>query len=86
MFVRVFRLLRMWRSYLIQRLCLTSVTWSLDALKRLARFEGWEGFLKKLRDADQDVLASKLSAWKQGLGLSEPFGGYSPGNHFFSRS
>ena len=54
---------------------------SLDALKRLARDAGWEGFLKKVRDADQDVLASELNAWKQGL--SESFGGNSPGKHFF---
>ena len=56
---------------------------SLDALKRLARDAGWEGFLKKVRDADQDVLASELNAWKQRLGLSESFGGNSPGKHFF---
>ena len=40
--------------------------WSLDDLKGLARDEGWEGFLQKLRDKGERVLASKLRAWKQG--------------------
>ena len=40
---------------------------SLDDLEGLARDAGWEGFLQKLRDADQEVLASKLNVWKRGL-------------------
>jgi hypothetical protein len=52
---------------------------SLDDLVGLAQDPGWEGFLNKLRNADQDVLASKLNAWRQGLGLREPSGGESPG-------
>jgi hypothetical protein len=51
---------------------------SLDDLVGLAQDPGWEGFLNKLRNADQDVLASKLNAWRQGLGLREPSGGDSP--------
>lgn len=54
---------------------------SLDDLKGLARFDGWEGFLQELCDKGERVLASKLNAWKQGL--SESFGGNSPGKHFF---
>ena len=54
---------------------------SLNDLKGLARFDGWEGFLQELCDKGERVLASKLNAWKQGL--SESFGGNSPGKHFF---
>jgi hypothetical protein len=52
---------------------------SLDDLVGLAQDPGWEGFLNKLRNADHDVLASKLNAWRQGLGLREPSGGESSG-------
>ena len=67
---------RRWRHVLDKRdVC------SLDDLKGLARDAGWEGFLQELRDKGERVLASKLNAWKQGL--SESFGGNSPGKHFF---
>ena len=52
---------------------------SLDDLVGLAHDTGWKGFLQELRDAKERVLASKLNAWRQRLGLREPSGGDSPG-------
>ena len=52
---------------------------SLGDLEGLAHDTGWEGFLQDLRDAKEPVLASKLNAWRQRLGLREPSGGDSPG-------
>ena len=52
--------------------------WSVDDLKGLARYAGWEGFLEELCDKGERVLASKLSAWKQGWA-----GEGVPGEHFF---
>ena len=56
--------------------------WSLDDVKGLALDKGWEVFVQELRDSRELMLASKLSAWKQG----DSFGGNSPGNHFFFHS
>ena len=55
---------------------------SLDTLKGLAEDDGWDGFLKKLRNADQEVLASKLRAWKQGP-AAERAPGEKRGGRFF---
>ena len=52
---------------------------SFDDLEVLAQDPGWEGFLQELRDAKERVLASKLNAWRQGVGLQKPSGGDSPG-------
>ena len=65
---------RRWKNVLYDRDVV-----SLDDLVGLAQDKGWQGFLNKLRNADQDVLASKLNAWRQGLGHRELSGGDSPG-------
>ena len=65
---------RSWRHLLDERdVC------SLDALTRLALDKGWEVFVQELRESHDLVLASELSAWKQGwAGEGAP-----AGNHFF---
>ena len=55
---------------------------SLDDLKGLARDQGREGFLQKLRDKGERVLASKLRAWKQGP-AAERAPGEKRGGRFF---
>ena len=52
---------------------------SLDDLVGLARDkEAWDAFHAALAQ-QEPVLASKLNAWRQGLGLREPSAGDSPG-------
>ena len=54
-----------------------------DDLVVLARDPGWDGFLGKLRNDDQDVLASKLYAWRNKLAVSNAVGGDSFSFFFF---
>ena len=59
---------------------------SLDDLVGLARDkEAWDAFHAALAQ-QEPVLASKLNAWRQGLGLREPSAGDSPGKLWRKRS
>ena len=59
---------------------------SFDDLVGLARDkEAWDAFHAALAQ-QEPVLASKLNAWRQGLGLREPSAGDSPGKLWRKRS
>jgi hypothetical protein len=59
---------------------------SVDDLVGLAQAEeAWNAFYAALAQ-QEPVLASKLLAWRRGLGLREPSGGDSPGKQWHKRS